>query len=106
MVVVVERILEFELYNSRTSTTDGKAPGKALLHSLNFTSKTRKTTFALLPSQDYLQITEVIYMKRLCKSQIAIQIERIIITILPLIGISRPIFNNPYKRAIAPTLKT
>lgn len=95
IVAIIERTLDFELHlcsNSRPTITDCATPTKALLPSLNFTSQTKKTTYALSTSQGYLEVTEVIHMQVLCKSQIAEQIERIIITISSLTGISGPCF--------------
>lgn len=95
MAAVVERTLDFESYlssNFRSTTTDCGSPSKALLPSLNFTSETKKTTFALFPSQGYLEITDTICMKSLRKFQIAVQIERTIITFSALTEISGPTF--------------
>lgn len=94
MAAVVERTLDFESYlSSNFSTTiDCGSPSKALLPSLNFTSETKKTTFALFPSQGYLEITDTICMKSLRKFPIAVQIERTIITFSALTEISGPTF--------------
>lgn len=49
-VAIIERTLDFELHlrsHSRPTITDCETPTKALLPSLNFTSQTKKTTYAL-----------------------------------------------------------